>query len=115
VLQSFRTHDVPAWMTRCLASVKTWTDRCRYDYQFVGDGIFDLCGADYLARVGDNMRSITNLARLELARKVLGEGYDRAIWLDADLFVFAPERLAIDVTSGYAFCKEAWIYVDRAR
>jgi hypothetical protein len=43
--------------------------------------------------VDDNKRSITNLARLELTREVLREQYDRAIWFDADVFVFAPEEL----------------------
>jgi hypothetical protein len=96
-------------MSRCLASVKAWAQRSGFAYQFVGDELFDLCGADYLARVGDNKRSITNLARLELVRNALQQGFDRAIWFDADMFVFAPGQLAIDIVDGYAFCKEAWI------
>lgn len=112
VLQSFRTRDVPDWIARCLAGVRVWTQRSGYDYRFADDGIFELCGAEYLARVGDNTRSITNLARLELTRSALREGYDRAIWLDADIFVFAPDEFSIDVTTRYAFSKEAWITVD---
>jgi hypothetical protein len=112
VLQSFRTRNVPDWIARCLAGVRAWTQRSGYDYRFADDGIFELCGAEYLARVGDNKRSITNLARLELTRSALREGYDRAIWLDADIFVFAPEEFSIDVTTRYAFSKEAWITVD---
>src|SRR2546430_3171739 len=103
VLQSFRTRDVPDWIARCLASVRAWTERSGYAYWFADDGICDLCGAEYLARVGDNKRSITNLARLEFTSSALREGYDRAIWLDADVFVFAPDELSIDVTSRYAF------------
>jgi hypothetical protein len=114
VLQSYRTRDVPDWITRCLASVRAWTEQSGYDYRFVDDRIFDLCGSEYLARVGDNKRSITNLARLELTRTVLDEGYDRAIWFDADIFIFAPDALSIDVTARYAFSKEAWITVDGA-
>jgi hypothetical protein len=114
VLQSFRTRDVPAWMQRCLDSVQAWTQQSGYNFKFVDDAIFDLCGAEYLARVGDNKRSITNLARLELTRTVLREGYDRAIWFDADIFVFAPKALSIDVTTRYAFSKEAWISLDAA-
>lgn len=112
VCQSYRTHDVAPWMTRSLASVRNWAERSGYAYRFAGDELFDLCGTDYLARVGDNKRSITNLARLELVRNLLREGFDRAIWLDADMFVFSPEQLVIDVSQGYAFCKEAWISRD---
>lgn len=114
VLQSYRTQNVPDWIARCLASAQAWTKQSGYDYRFVDDRIFDLCGSEYLARVGDNKRSITNLARLELTRIVLDEGYNRAIWLDADIFVFAPDALSIDVTTRYAFSKEAWITVDAA-
>lgn len=113
VLQSYRTHGVEAWVSRCLSSVKAWTERSGYAYEFIDDSIFDLCGPEYLARVGDNKLSITNLARLEAVRAILRAGADRAIWLDADVFVFAPEQLSIDVTLRYAFCKEAWISVGR--
>jgi hypothetical protein len=65
VLQTFRSHDVPPWMARCLASVRDWAAAQGYDYQFEGDSVFALCGEEYLVAVGDNKRSITNLARLE--------------------------------------------------
>jgi hypothetical protein len=99
-------------MQRCLDSVRSWSALLGYDYELMDDRIFDLCGPAYLAAVGDNKRSITNLARLELARLRLGDGYDRVVWLDADTFVFAPDRLTIDLTSGYAFAKEAWVWND---
>ena len=115
VIQSYRTESVRPWVRRCLDSVAGWAARSGYDYIFTGDEIFDLCGADYLARVGDNKRSITNLARLELTRNTLRGGYDRVIWLDADVFVFAPEQLRIDVTERYAFCKEIWIEINNGQ
>jgi hypothetical protein len=93
--------------------VRDWAARSNYSYEFIDDRIFDFCGTEYLARVGDNKRSITNLARLEAIRFILEAGADRAIWLDADVFVFTPDRLVIDLTEHYAFCKEAWISVDR--
>ncbi|MDB5692075.1 MAG: hypothetical protein JWO81_1138 [Alphaproteobacteria bacterium] len=109
VLQSFRTRDVPAWMTRAMTSVARWSAMHGYDYDLSGDEIFSLCGDAYLAAVGDNKRAITNLARLEWIASALGSGYDRAIWLDADTFVFDPERFSLDVRSGYACGKEVWI------
>ena len=39
-------------------------------------------------------------------RDYLDRGYDRAVWLDADVLVFAPQLLKIDTQSGYAFSHE---------
>jgi hypothetical protein len=112
VLQSFRTSNVPAWMERCMASVRAWAALHGYEYEFMDDRIFDLCGADYLAQVGDNKRSITNLARLELIRLRLAGAYERAIWLDADTFIFAPANFRMDIGTGYAFSREVWVTRD---
>jgi hypothetical protein len=109
VVQSFRRTDVPAWIERCLDSVRRWTAQRGFDHAFYGDEFYDLCGADYLARVGGNPRSITNLARLEITRIKLAEGYDQVIWFDADVFVFDPDRLIMQTDAGYAFSREAWV------
>ena len=108
VVQSFRRTDVPAWIARCLESAKLWAKRWNYDYAFYGDEFYDLCGADYLARADGNPRTITNLARLEITRIKLWEGYDRVIWLDADVFVFDPARLTMQTDAGYAFSQQVW-------
>jgi hypothetical protein len=102
-------------MERCLASVRDWTAARGYDYQFEGDSVFALCGDDYLAAVGDNKRSITNLARLEWIRNALSAGYDRAIWFDADTFIFDPVRFSMDVRTGYACAKGVWIAIEAGR
>jgi hypothetical protein len=109
VVQSFRRTDVPAWIERCLDSVRRWTRSRGFEYAFYGDEFYDLCGPEYLARVGGNPRSITNLARLEITRIKLAEGYDRVIWLDADVFVFDTERFVMHTDAGYAFSHEAWV------
>jgi hypothetical protein len=109
VIQSYRGTDVPEWIARCLESVRSWAASQAFDYQLAGDDSFALCGEDYLARVDGNVRSITNLSRLVLVQRAHAAGYDRAIWLDADIFVFAPEQFRIDLTSRYAFARETWI------
>lgn len=113
VMQTFRTEGVPAWIRRCLDSVEGWAKLRGYDYRLADDGVFALCGADYLARVGPNMRSITNLARLEMAKQAFGDGYDRAVWVDADVQVFDPASFTIDAVRRYAFARETWIGVGR--
>ncbi len=109
VVQSFRRANVPEWIARCMDSVMRWSRIRDYDYQLYGDEFYDLCGAEYLARVGGNVRSITNLARLEATRNKLAEGYDRVIWLDADVFVFDPPNLLMETDAGYAFSREVWV------
>lgn len=110
IIQSFRTHDIPAWIARCLASVKAWAHASGHDHWMTDDSCFRLCGADYLSKVGDNKRSITNLARLELIKLAHAQGYERAIWMDADIFVFDPESLRFDLTEGCAFVGETWVW-----
>ena len=109
VLQSFRVDNVPPWIERCLRSVREWSELRGFDYSFADDSSFALCGAEYLARVGKNMRAIVNLSRLELAKDAHERGYDRAIWLDADVLVFHPELFSIDVVERYAFARETWV------
>jgi hypothetical protein len=109
VIQSFRQHDVAEWVRRCLNSVRRWAASRDYDYCFYGDEIRELCGPDYLARVGNNWRSITNLARLEATRLKLAEGYERVIWLDADVFVFDQAGFELETEAGYAFSREVYV------
>lgn len=109
VFQSFRTDDVPRALERSMASVRAWAALRGHDYRFVDDAFFDVLPAWYRERAGDHKLLLANLARLVVARNALGSGYDRAIWLDADVVVFDPERFAIELTEGFAFCRETWI------
>lgn len=113
VHQSYRTVDVPAWIERCLGSVRSWAAASGYEYRFVDNRLFDYAGATYCAYVEYNKLAITNLARLELAREALMAGYERVIWVDADVIVFDPERLTLDTTAGCAFCHQVWIHVTK--
>lgn len=89
--------------------MQRWANTRGYDYRLTDDSVFALCGPEYLAQVGDNKRSITNLCRLELIKLAFAEGYDRAIWMDADVLVFAPERLDFAPTERISFPRETWI------
>jgi len=89
--------------------VKNWTRAHGYDYEFHGDEIFQICGSDYLNCVRGNVRSITNLARLELVRDAHRRNYDRAVWLDADVLVFDTENFRLPATKRYAFARETWV------
>jgi hypothetical protein len=119
VIQTFRNHTIPAWIQRCLESVRKWAALHEHDYSLIGDEFYDLCGPEYLARGSKNPQTITNLARLVATRQRLDAGYQRVIWMDADMFVFDPAKLAFDfpvesLTTGYAFGREVWLFRDWA-
>jgi len=49
------------------------------------------------------------LARLELAKQCLLEGFERCIWIDADVVIFLPSLLNIDPHLPFGFCREVWL------
>lgn len=112
VYQSFRTHDVPAWLERCMESVRTWARRRDYDYRFYDDELFDLAPRWYRDRVQHHVLPVTDLARLVAARDLLIEGYERTMWIDADVLVFAPDRFDVDLEGDHCFCRETWLGVN---
>jgi hypothetical protein len=109
VYQSYRTQDVPAWLNRCMQSVRAWSDAQQFDYRFIDDRFFDYVPEWYRRQAGANVQVITNLARLLLARELLAAGYERTIWIDADILVFDAEAFRIEVASDFAFCHEVWV------
>jgi hypothetical protein len=119
VIQAFRNHTIPAWIQRCLDSVQKWAGFYGHNYSLAGDEFYDLCGPEYLARGSKNPQALTNLARLVATRQRLDAGYERVIWMDADVFVFDPANLVFDfsaesLTTGYAFGREVWLFRDPA-
>ncbi|SMB28503.1 protein of unknown function [Sterolibacterium denitrificans] len=109
VLQSYRTHGIPGWIATCLRSVADWARQSGFDHALIGDEFFDYAPAWARERCGAQIFPVTDLARLYLIRDYLGRGYDRAIWLDADVIVFAPHLLKVDTASGYAFSHEVML------
>jgi len=41
------------------------------------------------------------------------EGYDRTIWIDADILVFDEPAFRIEVASDFAFCYEVWLWKEQ--
>jgi len=89
--------------------VHGWADLKGFDYRFMGDSFFDLVPTWYKERVKGNPLLLSDLARLVLVRQLLQEGYDRAIWVDADVVVFDPESLEVRIDREYAFAREVWV------
>jgi len=109
IYQSYRTANVPAWLGQCLQTVQSWAAANRFDYQFIDDRLFRYVPPWFLHKASGHLCTLTDLARLLVARELLDKGYDRTVWVDADLVVFAPEALALDSAEECAFCHEAWV------
>ena len=93
--------DAPGWVRRCVATVGAWAAGNGFDHEVVGDELLDLAPRD-IGRL-----PATDLARLRLLRDRLDRGCDRVVWLDADVVVFAPERVSVPAT--FAVCEEVWM------
>jgi hypothetical protein len=100
---------VPGWIERCMSTVKSWAAGVGAEYSFVDDRLFDYVPRWYKEKVNGDILPVSDLARLELAKEFLSRGYERAIWIDADVLVFAPSLFTIDISEHYAFCREVWL------
>ena len=105
VIQAAPTGVLPAWIDRCIGTVKSWAALKGLQYQFLDHNSFAICGAEYLARVGHNERSVVDLGLLELVRDAHRRNYDRVIWVDVSVLVFRPELFCIDVVERYALAR----------
>jgi hypothetical protein len=92
-----------------MQSSRAWAKAQQFDYQFIDDRLFDYVPEWYRRGAGTNVQVITNLARILVAREFLAAGYERTIWIDADILVFDGDAFSIDVTSDFAFCHEMWV------
>lgn len=114
VIQSCSEAQLDGWMGQCVASVQGWADARGFDYHFVGDEIFRLVPDWYLAKVGHRRPVATDLARLKLLQMALQEGYQEAIWLDADVLVF-DRGLQLGFDGSCAFGQEVWVQEHEGR
>lgn len=110
VYQSFRTSEVPAWIESCMGSVRAWAAQRGYSYRFWDDSFFDFIPPELCGRAARHRCLMADFARVAAARKLLAEGWDRTIWVDADVLVFDPGNFEIDLATGYAFCREIWLH-----
>lgn len=115
IIQSHNFQVLRGWIGRCVDSVREWSESRGYEYRFLGDEIFDLLPGWYRDKVAGRMPIQADLARLILIRDALESGFDRAVWFDADLLVYAPDRLNLDsITESCAFGRELWVGTDPA-
>ena len=110
VLQSFREHAVTSWVGRCRQSVQDWCTLHGYDYVYCGDELFARVPDWYMDKVSGRLPIATDLARLMWMEEVLAAGEaETVVWLDADVFVFAPQLFTVNPDSSCVFGYEYWL------
>ncbi len=109
VVQSFHA-DPPAWVTRCLDSVRAWAEGAGHGYRFIGDCLFDRVPDWARGKTANRPMVASDLARLAVLAEIVGDG-ETAIWLDADVFVVDGARLSahLDLSAGYLLGREHWV------
>lgn len=105
VLQSDKPPPRAAWRRICLASVRSWARAQDYQYRFIGDELFDPIPQHLRQACRGVVLPLTDIGRLLWLNQMLDDGWDRVIWLDADILIFDP-ALRIEAE---AVGREIWI------
>lgn len=111
IIQSYRTESVPAWITQCMTSVQDCAVAQGAAYNCYDDeAILSLLSDSFKDKVGERWPMLTDLARLLLVRQCFNEGYDRVIWLDADVYLWNVQNfdLTVKLPNGFGFGRERW-------
>lgn len=88
-----------------MKSVRDWAAGRGFDYRFIDDRFFDCVPGKYRAKTTDKIM-LSDLARLLMSKQLLGEGYRRTVWVDADVVVFAGDSWELPTDHDYYFCYE---------
>ena len=117
VIQSHTDHLPHDWLTRCVDSVRRWSDNNQFNYQWIGDELFDPVIPAIMEKVSTQKVIATDLARLYAIKAGL-ENYDRVVWLDADFLIFAPNEFLLPsrdkLPLKYMVGREVWVQQDQA-
>ena len=106
MLQSQHPARLQGWQGRCCDSVAAWAAARGFTYRRAGDELFERVPADLRARFAAQPVVLSDLARLLWLRAALAEGFERAVWCDADVFVFADFALP---ARGDRVGRECWV------
>lgn len=108
VIQSHRQPLPLPWLQTCIDSVRNWSNFSGFDYRWFGDEIFDPLPQDLRDKLQHRPVIASDLARLYALRDALNEGYQCAVWCDADFLVLDQHQLRLP-RQAFAFGREVWI------
>ena len=117
VLQSHRSPLPASWLESCIASVQQWAKLWNFEYRFINNELFDFVPKSILEKTQHQIVIATDLGRLKWLQYLLSQGYERAIWVDADFFIYAPAKFILPTIAEsldknyekYFLGREVWI------
>jgi hypothetical protein len=93
-----------------MASVKSWSAERGYAYDYEGDELFERLPAWYATKVTGRMPIAADLARLLWIQQMLAtRQYDVVAWIDADVYIMAPQLFAVNPATSCVFGYEYWL------
>ena len=96
-----------------MAGVKQWAENNGFEYNCLGDEVFDVLPTGYRQKLEGRGPILTDLARLIHARAALQEGYEAVVWCDSDTLVIEPDWQPT-IPSHSIFGQELWLQRDKA-
>ncbi len=96
-----------------MQSVNVWARNECWDYKFINDDFFELAPGWVRKRCNGNIYALTDVCRLQWLRDQLDAGYERVVWVDADVLIFAADQINISTKRGYAFAHELFLKLDK--
>ncbi len=114
VIQSASPDARPEWLARCLVSVKTWARDRDWTYSCSGDDLFEYVPGEICEKFARQKPLLADIARLNWARRLFDDNanLERVIWMDADVIIFAPDKVEIDPSWDLAVGRQVWIQPD---
>jgi hypothetical protein len=110
VYQAWDGPKPPAWITTCMDHARAWAERRGFDYRRHDDDFYAQAPDWAVARAKGDRLMLSDPCRLVLAERHLAQGYDRVIWIDADVLIFRPDEFDVDCSAtGYLVCSEVWL------
>jgi hypothetical protein len=88
--------------------VQSWADVWSFDYRWIGDELFDCLSVELASKVMSQRVVASDLARLIVLQEALEEGFERVIWLDADVLVTDPAGFEVGSAEAL-FGREVWV------
>jgi hypothetical protein len=92
-----------------MQSVRQWAEIQGFAYRFVDDSFFGYAPEWFREAVKGQRHLVSDLARLELARLYLDEGWGRVIWVDADIYIADQQGFRISEEHDHWLCEELWV------
>ena len=97
------------FVEKAVQSVMTWAKQSGHAYEHLDDALFDFVPEWCIEAAHGRMQMVADIARLIWIQNLLDDGWHRVVWLDADVYIYRPDAMNIDVPEGYAFSHEDWV------